>query len=347
MAHHIDARYDEEDGTLVPPLRTLGFNPKLKMNDSLLVQSYIEAYDISYPEALRRIESEVEELRSHLETSGEYELNDIGVLRLNDEGNIEFTPCEAGILTPELYGLGAVEMPRLDTLMNTEATLVEEDESKKLKPAEPEDGTIVIKMSWLRNAVAVAAALLAFLMIGTPVSNSNKMTDRQQSSFISVSSHSKHNPIEADAMATPAVAEESLEPVPQIETTINVEAQADEAIEGTADETVANKGKADGDNEGKAAEKKQPVHATETKAAAHTYALVLASQVTKQGAERFIKQLKGQGYSNVRMTISGKKKIRRVIYGSFATEAEAAAQQRKLRTQSAIFRDSWVLKVKE
>ena len=68
MAHHVDARYDETDGTFLPPLRTLGFNPRLTMNDSLLVQSYIEAYDISYPEALRRIEAEVAEIRQHLES---------------------------------------------------------------------------------------------------------------------------------------------------------------------------------------------------------------------------------------------------------------------------------------
>ena len=67
MAHHIEARFDEEDNTFVPPLRTLGFNQNLTMNDSLLVQSYIECYDISYPEALRRIEDEVNELRQHLQ----------------------------------------------------------------------------------------------------------------------------------------------------------------------------------------------------------------------------------------------------------------------------------------
>ena len=43
MAHHVDARYDEADGSFVPPIRTLGFNPQLKINDSLLIHSYIEA----------------------------------------------------------------------------------------------------------------------------------------------------------------------------------------------------------------------------------------------------------------------------------------------------------------
>ena len=92
MAHHICARYDEKEHLFLPPLRTLGFNPQLKMNDSLLVQSYVEAYDLSYPEALRRIEDEVEELKQHLENEGEYELNDIGTLSVNEDGNYIFSP---------------------------------------------------------------------------------------------------------------------------------------------------------------------------------------------------------------------------------------------------------------
>ena len=56
MTHQVAAHYDEADRSFVPPTRTLGFNPQLRMNDSVLAQSYVEAYDISYPEALRRIE---------------------------------------------------------------------------------------------------------------------------------------------------------------------------------------------------------------------------------------------------------------------------------------------------
>lgn len=41
VAHHAEASYDENDALFLPPYRTLGFNPVLQMNDSLLVQSYI------------------------------------------------------------------------------------------------------------------------------------------------------------------------------------------------------------------------------------------------------------------------------------------------------------------
>ena len=80
----------------IPPLRTLGFNPKLRVNDSLLVQSYSDAYDISFPDALTRIEAEVEELRQHVENNGVYELNNIGTLYLNAEANRRFNPVGMG-----------------------------------------------------------------------------------------------------------------------------------------------------------------------------------------------------------------------------------------------------------
>ena len=113
ITHSIPARYEYHDNCFLPPLRTLGFNPQLQMNDSVLVQSYVEAYDLSYPEALRRIEGEVAELRQCLEDKGRYTLENLGELTINQDGNYEFSPCESGILSPELYGLGTVSFKTL------------------------------------------------------------------------------------------------------------------------------------------------------------------------------------------------------------------------------------------
>ena len=96
------------------------------MNDSLLALSYVEAYDISYPEALNRIADEVTEMRQTLENSGKFELNDIGTIILNEDGNYTFEPCEAGILTPELYGLGGLNMLPLAQISAEEAQKAED-----------------------------------------------------------------------------------------------------------------------------------------------------------------------------------------------------------------------------
>lgn len=283
MAHHIDARYDESDQLFLPPLRTLGFNPQLKMNDSLLVQSYIEAYDLSYPEALRRIETEVAELRQHLETEGHYELNDLGVLQVNDEGNLEFEPCEAGILTPQLYGLSSFEMVPLAQQESAEPA--EEMQTAKIESIEqvtPASDTITIKMAWIRNLAATAAAILAFFMMTTPVSNSS--VEMQQSAFIPLPSVSK--------MIEPSA--------PQ---------------------------------------------ATKTPTAPQSYfCLVLASQVSKSNAEAFIEQLRKAGFESTKFLET--KSMRRVIYGSYASEAEAYSDLRALRTKSGHFAEAWVLEVK-
>lgn len=115
VAHHVEAGYDRRDGMFLPPSRTLGFNPKLKLNDSLLVQSYIETYDISYPEALERINNEVSEICQSIDNEGGYEIEGVGTLTTGDNGSYEFVPCEAGILTPELYGLYSLEISDLAT----------------------------------------------------------------------------------------------------------------------------------------------------------------------------------------------------------------------------------------
>lgn len=252
MGHYMDARYDEQDSLFLPPLRTLGFNPQLTINDSLLVQSYVEAYDISYPEALRRIEAEVQELHQHLETEGQYELNDIGILSLNDEGNITFEPCEAGILTPTLYGLGSFEMQRLAPAPSVNA----ENDNSIIN-----ESAITIKMSWIRNMVAAAAAIIAFLMIGTPISNSEVSTDIQQSAFLAIPTpHQEKSNIKAEEVTNATISE----------------------------------------NESTKEEIKVAVE-VQTKENEPRYCLVLASQVSKKNAENFVNQLQANGFKEARV----------------------------------------------
>lgn len=304
MAHHVDARYDEQDSTFIPPLRTLGFNPQLKLNDSLLVQSYIEAYDISYPVALRRIEGEVEELWHHLEAEGSYELNSIGVLSFNDEGNLLFSPCEAGILTPGYYGLSAFEMPTCDIPAET-VTLTHTEVNK---PKHTDD-TITIKMSWLRNAVAVAAAIIAFLMIGSPVANDRSLTEVTQSSFIPVSS--LHRQVEA-----------------------TVEQHQEESADNeliTEDVEVV---------------EENIVDEPSTTEASNEFGIIMASHVSEHNATLFIEQMKEKGYYDARIW-TNHNNVRRVVYGSYASRDDAENTLRQLRSESKLFKNTWIMEIDE
>lgn len=306
MAHHVDARFDEADGTFLPPLRTLGFNPRLTMNDSLLVQSYIEAFDISYPEALRRIEAEVEELRQHLESEDCYELNGLGTLRLNSDGNLEFEPCEAGILTPDLYGLSTFELMPLATEEPKATDSNEETLDETVLTEEPADSAITIKMSWLRNAVAVAAAVLAFFMISTPISNNNATLDVQQSAFFKLPQHY----VSQD--------DDALNPSTSATDSTACQEESIKASEDIVEETIS----------------------------APTYTIVMASQVTQRNAEIFIAQLNKAEYTKARLQTSSKTNMLRVVYGTYNSQEEAIDSLRSLRKQSKQFSDAWVLEVK-
>ena len=182
VAHHLNARYDIHDRMFLPPLRTIGFNPQLTINDSLLVQSYVEAYDMSYPEALQRIEKEVKKLSTQLNNEGFYELHGIGRLQKNDSGKTEFVPFEAGILTPDFYGLSSFEITSEDQTTekdNIESLYHAPKAIKKTKfisiSSNQETGqkTINMSVSALRNTAVAAIIIAAFFFITSPL-NSNR-----------------------------------------------------------------------------------------------------------------------------------------------------------------------------
>ena len=66
VAGYVAARMVEGEDLFLPPHRRVGFNPLLSLNDGLLVQSYMLAYDVSFPEATAMIEETVAALKSEL-----------------------------------------------------------------------------------------------------------------------------------------------------------------------------------------------------------------------------------------------------------------------------------------
>ena len=333
MAHHVEARYEEDEQAFLPPLRTLGFNPQLKINDSLLAQSYIEAYDISYPEALQRIEDEVNELTQILQNEGRYELNNIGIIELNEDGNYVFTPCEAGILTPTLYGLSSFEMKPI----KAQAVIVAKEKTEE-KPAavisipseeapaatevsidveeepEEEERAIVIKMSWVRNAVAVAAAVLAFFLMTTPVTNSE---NSQQISHL-------NNPMIAgmlpkDSNMEKITIEKKVATPAPADTMVFTQKVQQEPIAAKTDITPAN-----------------------TEKPAKRYCIVLASYVSKKNAHAFVEELKEKGYKESEVFI--RNDVTRVIYGNFKTANDAYNKLQRIQKQKGL-EEAWVMKI--
>ena len=337
MVHHVEARYDEKDHIFLPPYRTLGFNPQLKMNDSLLAQSYIEAYDISYPEAIKRIVSEVDELNQILDNEGEYELNDIGTLHRNEMGSFDFVPCDAGILTPYLYGLSSFELESLSSIKakrNKEVIEAEKEitniptgiqalekanifanqsslSNKTEDEQEDQEKSIRISISMLRNAAAVAILFVVLMLIPTPLSNKK---DKLIQSELNTSLLYKIIPNDVITEKAGVNPLEKIASKPQTESTKEVKAK--EVVEEVN------------------TPKKQETF----------YTIVLASRITKKNAEAYTKSLKTKGLENAEMIAKGGHV--KVICGRYESEKEAYKAMNKLNNNPD-FADCWVTKIQE
>ena len=293
------------------------------MNDSVLAQSYVEAYDLSYPEALRRIENEVDELKRHLEEEGYYVLEDLGELSVNQDGNYEFAPCESGILSPEFYGLSSYHFRRLkDEPIQEEVrqpmlsvakeialpqATTEEPQLLDFADDDDDDSAISIKMSWIRNAVAIAAAVAAFFFIATPVTNSDLGTEAMSQLQNSILYKLIPQDTTLPAIAEPVVPETTLS-----ETADTKEPSVQESArqETSASPTV-------------------------------TYCIIVASQVKQANAELYVEKLKKEGYADAYVYINNN--VVRVVSGEFETEAEAYRQLNKMNIHEEFY-EAWVYK---
>lgn len=320
MTHHVEARYDEHDKLFLPPLRTIGFNPQLKMNDSLLVQSYIEVYDISYPEALHRIEDEVNEIRQRLSNEGSYELNNIGTLFMNESGNYVFEPCEAGILTPHLYGLSSFEMPTLEEDLQATADMTPLKEEKptsedilsatigesKVKSIlidddENDSKFIRVQVSVLRNIAAACIAIIVFFIASTPLGNNTTpiVKSKIDTGFL-------HKLTPKDIMESKVAPQPSKAALPTAVLTSSKQ---------ETDSTLKS-----------------------------YFCIVLASKVTKRNAELYVQELLRKGFKKADvLTGHGATKV---TYGKYSNSKDAYNALNSLDGNQE-FAEGWVLKVNE
>ena len=342
MTHHVCSTYSENDHQMFPPLRTLGFNPKLKANDNLLAQSYVEAFDISYPEAMQRIEDEVGELRERLNNDGKYVLNDIGTLTVNDEGNIEFTPIKAGLLTPELYALDSVSVKMLSELPSMKVANAKNNESEEAKAPvidintqnnnkevqvveDDNDDSIKVKISLIRNIAAVAIALIGFFLFTSPLANGNyKMNMSNLNTDLLYQIMPKTMVTEGVNDAKPVIAESNV-PAEKVDeaTTANVSLVEEKQV--AVEKEVNNK----------------ELNAVPSK---KTYSLVLASHFSKANGDAFLEAIHKDGFTIAKIVEVNNN--RKILYGEYDSEAKAYEELNKLHSNK-FFKQAWVIEVKD
>ena len=323
MAHHVAARYDKADGMFIPPCRLLGFNAQLNMSDSVLAQSYADAYDLSFPEAVRRVEHEVSLLKERIAKNGRYDFAGLGTLSVNSDGRYEFEPCPAGILTPSLYGFGAFEMPLLrhavpsqvvldtkpmsiihpaSTHRNSKLATIMSQINDNYQPSE--EKTISIKVSLLRNLAVTAVAAVALILFARPV------------------------PAGEDVASASTTSEAGMLSLPSHDASSASESTADLSIVGGLEKMS------------RMIEESQEEGVIPESGA---FTIVLAYSLPLENAKMFLSDIKSKGARKaVLMTYNGENVI---AYGSYTERGDAYVQLQELIASGSV-ESGWIMQVK-
>ena len=332
VAHYSPATRVKKENIFLPPTRTIGFNPQLKLNDGVLVQSYMSAYDTSFADASRIVEKEVNEFIGLLHEEGKAHLDNIGEIHYNIYGNYEFVPYDYKITTPSLYGLDSFEMHELSVLQQKEKVWIPAHPEKEKKTFE-----ISINRAYLRNAAAMIAAIVLFFAFSTPVEN----TDVQKNNYAQLLPSELFEQIEKQSVVvTPVyVKSEAMQQAKKLSATASTSSstKASSTKKNTADKTS----KPIAVREVKVA--KQETAATAVKSpesANHPFHIIVAGGISLKDAEAIATQLKSKGFANAKaLNMDGKV---RVSINSFDNRNEATKQLLELR-KNETYKNAWLL----
>ncbi len=310
VTQYVSAHCEKDESLMLPPHRTVGFNSEMTLNDGLLVQSYMQAYDASYPETLRIVDDAVSRLQNELRKEGSFEFRGIGVLRLNLDGTYHFTPNEAGILSPELYGLSSLPLKVLrkqsvKPVEKKEETVAEVSEKQK------KNYTLSINRELCNYVAAAVVAVVFYFLWATPLGTL-----------------SPDGNAELTAAATPfvkPVRKEEVKKVP-VEQPVAVE---EVKVEAPTDTVAAPKPVLP-----------QPVEAEEPVGG---YTIVLSSAIPEKNAAEYVETL---GAKAISAKVYKKGRMVRVISGQYADEAAAQSELNRQREKHADFQDAWVMELK-
>ena len=351
VAHYAPATRVEEENIFLPPTRIIGFNPQLKMNDGLLVQSYMSVYGTNFSDATKMVEREVDELIAALHEEGKVDLPNVGEVRYTIYNTFDFAPYDNKITTPYLYGLDAFEMQELSALEKPKA----EKEAFSIVPTttKKEKRTFAIKINraYLTNAAALAAVIILSFFFSTPIENTEVIEENyatllpdelfekieKQSLAITPIVLKQNTPTRKTANKQTGTPKKVVAPVAVREVKVAKESAASTETKAKeqASHSVATTADAPKQNV-------QPVAAKPAVAAPQRpYHIIIASVGTEKDAEAMAAQLVAKGFSGAKAIVGDGKM--RVSIESCGTEVEAYQALARVR-ENETYKNAWVLK---
>ncbi len=334
VARYMTSEWSEKEEIFLPPYRLVHFNEKIRHNDNLLTSSLMHIYKINQDEALKWIDEYVSYINEELLVNGSFDMGSIGILyKENDFSPISFSACQAGVVSPELYGLDSFQASLLpEDILNRNEKTAENVQRLPVIEKDPDYITIRINRKVVNVVSTIAACVVLFFLFSTPAQNTDKTADLSSNKELFL----RHNLIPHPY--TTAKVKQS-----KVETKVASENKKKVDAPSPAKEIIAAKSSVP-ENPVAAlpavSKAESPKEVTPAKPRSK-YCIVMSSAVSKKNAEAYTASLKKNGYN---AEILDNSKIRRVIIGGFETE-ESCREQIKEMHKIKQYKDCWFMKL--
>lgn len=354
IAHNKAAEFKDSANVFCPPVRTIGFNPQLIINDGLLAQSYMQAYDTDFPDASRKIESVVSQIKDSLYKNGQAELENIGTLYYTMAGVYGFEPYQNAFFSPSLYGLGSFSISPLSELKPVKETAVEPRIIIETVPSCEEDSKEKAKQRHIikrmaEHAVGIAAAVILFFVLSVPVEN----TYLDNSSYASLGAETMLDAIRSKSMATTSLETKDIKQNNATNRRNNVNTLRPVAVKSVKVEKAEPKASKEVKalpavakkevvkTEAVKAETKGTKEVQKSKSSQNKgMFIIVASLSTMQDAEKELAKFKKQGYEEATILTSDNRY--RIALYSYTDKSKAYEKINELRKDEQ-FKTAWLL----
>jgi len=318
IANYAHARIHPALNTFSPPSKDISFNTSLKRNDGLLVSYVAGRENLSYEKSFSKIEQFVSECWNQLKNNQEVEFHEIGKIKKDVEGNIQYFPENEINYLSESYGLTNFSSPPVKRQREIRK------KENIFKDRRPEYQRITDK----RTKRAAWLVLPSIVLILWVIFNVDLIRDINTNysgiiPFLKYSISSRLEPKEITESIKPV--EENFQLTEAETTTINT------VVPETPVESDAEIGTIDDIKEAKNIPTPDPVENIE-KEVIKKYFIIAGAFKIKRNAENLVDELISEGYEAefVGQTPSG---LHRVSYQGFADKKEALQNLDAIRNE--------------
>ncbi|MBB3123226.1 hypothetical protein FHS04_000723 [Mesoflavibacter sabulilitoris] len=150
------ATVHDSTNAFYPPKKVLSFNEQIQNNDGLLARYIADVEKIPFEVATQNIAMRVKSLKSYLTEGETLTFENIGDLKLNNEGKIQFTPSYHLNYLTDAFGLSQFVSP----------SVTREEYKKEVETIEKEVPTIAITQEKRKSKSYLKYAAVAILALG-------------------------------------------------------------------------------------------------------------------------------------------------------------------------------------